>query len=52
MSTYTAERRRPQLTTVAVVAIVLKDLSERSMAALDEFFRLAATRLKGANGAF
>ncbi|HTM51619.1 MAG TPA: hypothetical protein VL285_23150 [Bryobacteraceae bacterium] len=32
----------------AVVAIVLKDLSERSMAALDEFFRLAATRLKRA----
>jgi glucose-6-phosphate isomerase len=36
------ERGRP------VVAIVLKDLSERSMTALDEFFRLAATRLKGA----
>jgi hypothetical protein len=32
----------------AVVAIVLKDLSERSMAALDEFFRLTATRLKRA----
>ncbi len=32
----------------AVVAIVLKDLSDRSMAALEEFFRLAATRLKGA----
>jgi glucose-6-phosphate isomerase len=37
------ERGRP------VVAVVLKDLSERSMAALDEFFRLAATRLKGAS---
>jgi glucose-6-phosphate isomerase len=34
-----------------VVAIVLKDLSERSLAALDEFFRLAANRLKGAYGA-
>jgi len=30
----------------AVVAIVLKDLSERSLAALDEFFRLAATRVR------
>jgi hypothetical protein len=29
-----------------VAAIVLKDLSERTLAALDEFFRLAATRLK------
>jgi hypothetical protein len=37
------ERGRP------VVAVVLKDLSERSMAALDEFFRLAANRLKGAS---
>ena len=37
------ERGRP------VVAIVLKDLTERTMAALDEFFRLAATRLKGAS---
>ena len=31
----------------AVVAIVLKDLSERSLAALDEFFHLASTRVKG-----
>jgi glucose-6-phosphate isomerase len=30
-----------------VVAIVLKDLSDRSLAALDEFFRLAANRVKG-----
>jgi hypothetical protein len=30
----------------AVAAIVLKDLSERSLAALDEFFRLAATRVR------
>lgn len=30
----------------AVVAIVLKDLSERSLAALDEFFAEAANRLK------
>ena len=30
----------------AVVAIVLKDLSERSLAALEEFFAEAANRLK------
>ena len=36
-----AERKRP------VVSIVVRDLEENSLAALDEFFRQAARYLKG-----